>query len=444
MKFVFIITLILILSGCVLESDYRLISPSQSEDIFANNTNLVQSGENEFSVFKIIKNGNNYELRSASVKSEDNLVSFSYETMSKEVLISGMPNYPDYFALQMSVADDSFQHFLIRVTGRNVGLGIIDVEAVMEAGYVLRGISKNDAGEWIVTDRVFLDRLYTAAIDQGVLGQDETGDPESGMRSYNMDDPVQAAEFEAALEAAILREEIKIGARPAATSFNPDILKNEWSELVPAGRTLLQEMAPVDGVIQFEADVKAEMLRLPWYDRGYLVGVYGGWTPQNLIFYYLYDGDDEMVRLDGKALGLHGFNAKNPLKINESTVLPYLWFFTFFVRGDDGPFLLAQNANDRFLPKELEDYDIQTQNALRDLPRPAVCEQQSEAEGFECSAVVMYSNALFDALFSVSPLGEIVMKEDVVIGENLSERVDAPISAGEVNGQVQKISISAL
>jgi len=92
-----------------------------------------------------------------------------------------------------------------------------------------------------------------------------------------------------------------------------------------------------------------------WYDRGYLVGVYGGWTPHNLIFYYLYDGDDEMVRLDGKALGLHGFNARNPLKINESTVLPYLWFFTFFVRGDDGPFLLAQNANDRFLPKELED-----------------------------------------------------------------------------------------
>jgi len=56
----------------------------------------------------------------------------------------------------------------------------------------------------------------------------------------------------------------------------------------------------------------------------------------------------------------------------------------------------------------------------------------------------MYSNALFDALFSVSPLGEIVMKEDVVIGENLSERVDAPITVGEVNGQVREISISAL
>ena len=106
-------------------------------------------------------------------------------------------------------------------------------------------------------------------------------------------------------------------------------------------------------------------------------------------------------------------------------MLEYLRFFCFYVRGDEGPFLIAESANDTYIPKNLDD---RTKSVIEGTIRPASYEGKNAEGHFLCDAVVYYSNALFIANFAVEPGGMIRMLDDQPIATDLAVKVDAPVA----------------
>lgn len=164
---------------------------------------------------------------------------------------------------------------------------------------------------------------------------------------------------------------------------------------------------------------------LPFYEQVALIRVKDpAWTPQNLFIYYLTD-QGNLYWLNGTSPPIHEVNAKAPIRITEENVLDYLRFFCFFVRGEEGPFLISEAMDDPYLPKQLDD---KTKTVIENTVRPASYEGKNDQGYFLCDAVVYYSNALFIANFAVQPGGMIEMLDDEPIAADLPVRVDAPVS----------------
>jgi len=188
----------------------------------------------------------------------------------------------------------------------------------------------------------------------------------------------------------------------------------------------LDQVSPIDGKYKTSPQTTQVGWRaLPFYERVVLIRVRdSSWSPKNLNIYYL-TLDGSLFRLNGTSPPIHEVNAKAPIKVTEQNVLDYLRFFCFFVRGEEGPFLIAEDMDNPYLPKNMDD---QTRTAIENTIRPASYEGKNEQGFFLCDGVVFYSNALFIANFAVQPTGMIEMLDDDPIATNLTAKVEAPIS----------------
>ncbi len=188
----------------------------------------------------------------------------------------------------------------------------------------------------------------------------------------------------------------------------------------------LEQINPIDGKYKVSPQTtQVSWRQLPFYERVALIKVHDpSWANKKLNIYYLTDQGD-LYRLNGTSPPIHEVNAKAPIKVSEENVLEYLRFFCFFVRGEEGPFLIAESLEDPYIPK---DSDEQTKAVIGGTIRPASYEGKNEQGFFLCDAVVYYSNALFIANFAVQPGGMIEMLDDEPIAADLPVKVDAPIA----------------
>lgn len=188
----------------------------------------------------------------------------------------------------------------------------------------------------------------------------------------------------------------------------------------------LDQVNPIGGKYKVSpATTKVEYRMLPFYDQVAMIRVKDpAWTPKNLFIYYLTD-QGNLYWLNGTSPPIHEVNAKAPVKITDDNVLEYLKFFCFFVRGEEGPFLIAESMTDPYIPKQVDD---KTRSVIEGTIRPASYEGKNEKGQFMCDAVVYYSNALFIANFAVQPGGMIEMLNDEPIAADLSVKIDAPVS----------------
>jgi hypothetical protein len=145
--------------------------------------------------------------------------------------------------------------------------------------------------------------------------------------------------------------------------------------------------------------------------------------PRNIVLYYLVD-QGTPYRLNGQSWPIHEINAKAPVKLAQEYILDYLKFFCFFVRGEEGPFLIAEQIDQPYMPKNM---DAQTQAVIAGTLRDASFEGMDANGNYMCDAVVFYSNALFIANFQIQPGGFIEMLDDETLAADLPVRVDAPI-----------------
>jgi len=131
---------------------------------------------------------------------------------------------------------------------------------------------------------------------------------------------------------------------------------------------------------------------------------------------------DALFRLNGTSSPIHEVNGKEMPLIEERTVLHYLNFFCFFVRGEEGPFLIVDRPENGFIP-DLGDRSSDIANTFR----PPRVWGKNEQGFWLVSGLVYYSNAVFLADFIVQPGGMIEMVCDTDIVADLPARVDAPL-----------------
>jgi len=188
----------------------------------------------------------------------------------------------------------------------------------------------------------------------------------------------------------------------------------------------LEQINPIDGKYHVKAEsTQVEWRMLPFYDQVALIRVKDpNWTNPKLNIYYLTD-QGNLFRLNGTSPPIHEVNAKAPIKVTEENVLEYLRFFCFFVRGEEGPFYVAESMEDSNMPTEM---DETTRSVIEGTIRPATFEGVNEQGHYLCDAVVFYSNALFIANFAVQPTGMIEMLDDEPIAADLPVRVEVPVS----------------
>jgi hypothetical protein len=202
---------------------------------------------------------------------------------------------------------------------------------------------------------------------------------------------------------------------------------NNWNAVQGAELAgFLEQIDPIDGKYRVSVETAQVHWRmLPFYDAVALVRVRdSGWANQKLYIYYLTD-QGNLFRLNGTSPPIHEVNAKAPIKVTEANVLDYLRFFCFFVRGEEGPFYVAESMDDPNMPKQM---DETTRSVIEGTVRPANYEHKNEQGHYLCDAVVFYSNALFIANFAVQPTGMIEMLDDEPIAADLPVRVETPVS----------------
>ncbi len=165
--------------------------------------------------------------------------------------------------------------------------------------------------------------------------------------------------------------------------------------------------------------------KMPFYDNVVLIRLRDkSWGKSKLNIYYLTD-QGNLFRLNGTSPPIHEVNAKAPIKVTEDNVIEYLKFFCFFVRGEEGPFLIAESMDDPYIPQNM---DPKTKAVIEGTVRAATYEGKNDQGHFLCDAVVFYSNALFIANFAVQPSGMIEMLDDEPIAADLPVKVDAPVT----------------
>lgn len=188
----------------------------------------------------------------------------------------------------------------------------------------------------------------------------------------------------------------------------------------------LDQINPIDGKYRTSpASTQVAWRTLPFYETVALIRVRDpNWVNKDLCIYYLTD-QGNLFRLNGTSPPIHEVNNKAPVKINPDNVLEYLRFFCFFVRGDAGPFYIAEDITDANMPTDM---DGTTRSVIEGTIRPASFEGMNEQGHFLCDAVVFYSNALFIANFAVQPNGMIEMLNDEPIAGDLSSSINRPIA----------------
>lgn len=189
---------------------------------------------------------------------------------------------------------------------------------------------------------------------------------------------------------------------------------------------LLDQVGTIDGRYDTSAtSTKGAWRALPFYEDVVLIRLQDDtWGKENLNVFYLAK-EGELTRLDGTSLPIHDTNRTAPIHVSEDNVLDYLRFFCFFVRGEDGPFLICEDMNEPGLPKAP---DQATARAIEGTLRPATYEGQNVEGHYMCDAIVYYANALFLANFAIQPTGMIEMLEDNPLLQDLPMRVNAPVA----------------
>lgn len=118
--------------------------------------------------------------------------------------------------------------------------------------------------------------------------------------------------------------------------------------------------------------------------------------------------------LDGSSGPVFLANADETLQIDASTVLDYLRFFCFAVRGESGAFLLFETAPET-MPPGADD--------VARLAQPLTLRETSVGESLLAEGTMVYAGNAFHSVLSVEPTGEVTMLDDDPLAASIPAQV---------------------
>lgn len=211
---------------------------------------------------------------------------------------------------------------------------------------------------------------------------------------------------------------------PAPQSWDSPL---QWEE-IPEKDSMIKQFS--ENQIKYNVDQSTHfhMAVLPFYDphRVRILRVQSPkWVQKHLTLYFLIN-EDKMRALDGTSSPIHQCNYEVGINLTQDNVLDYLRFFCFFVRGDEGAFLIAEGIEQKEIPKSLSKKEGMD---LKKILRPAIYQGYDQRrKEFLAQAKVYYSNHIFGARFIIEQSGMIKMHDDNPIMNDLSKKIERPIA----------------
>ena len=171
-----------------------------------------------------------------------------------------------------------------------------------------------------------------------------------------------------------------------------------------------------------EATARLSQCALPFYSKHVLVWASDTSWPADVGPFWLLVTPGRVFLLDGASAPVHDVNESDPIEVTDDNVLDYLRFFTYFVQGDEGPFLIVEDLEHPAL--DTEKLTPSHRLALEETIRPPVFDGREADGAMLATASILYGADLFTARFSITRNGMIEMIDDEPVAADLPVRED--------------------
>jgi len=182
--------------------------------------------------------------------------------------------------------------------------------------------------------------------------------------------------------------------------------QNKWSRLeIIDGNKILDKLDSNKDAIVFSKTVtEVSYQKLPFYNNYKLYRLINYATMP--VFTMLYLGDsDRFLTIDGLSNPIYIANEKDPIKLNEVTIIPYLDFFFEHVKGSEGDVFLIKDPKRMPFMKYLN--DNQKQNIEKSFKPIEVTYPKENNKNFEITGNLYYGGGIINASISVDTDGKI-------------------------------------
>jgi hypothetical protein len=162
-----------------------------------------------------------------------------------------------------------------------------------------------------------------------------------------------------------------------------------------------------DAIIFSKDTTEVSKRSLPFYSKYVLYRLVNYATMPTFTLMYLSNGE-EFITVDGTANPIYDVNQKDPIRLNEMTVIPYLDFFFSNVQGSEGDvFLIKDPRKMPFLDSLNAEQRQSVVNSFKPLRVTPVPVQHS----FRVSGTIYYGGGLIAATIEVSSDGRLSFQE---------------------------------
>ncbi len=202
-----------------------------------------------------------------------------------------------------------------------------------------------------------------------------------------------------------------------------------WQACGPAeiGELLAELRSQAPRSFASVAVLRASRARLPFYGEHELFDLLLHGV-QGIERAVLLRSPSHMQWLDGQSSPIHAVNELESLQLTEETVLDYVRFFLFAIRGDQGAFVLIEDPGELTAAScgaaEQAGEPATRLAAARAKWQPLHVDGHADDGRFRAQATVAYAGGLFASVFAVKRNGEIEMVDDQPIAS--LQGIDSP------------------
>src|SRR5215471_19601771 len=182
--------------------------------------------------------------------------------------------------------------------------------------------------------------------------------------------------------------------------------------------------------------IRGSIAALPPYQTQHLlqlVAKYRAAEAWHVTLYALYSEDATPLLLNGESGAVYIANEREQLQLTEETVVDYVRFFCFAVRGPEGPFILIEPSKP----------DQAKSGKLAELAKPISVTGRDESQRILCEAVMEYNGGVFNATMAVAAGGQIEMVDDLPLTADFQEG-ELPVLPDLGSGSALRLHVSAM
>lgn len=165
-----------------------------------------------------------------------------------------------------------------------------------------------------------------------------------------------------------------------------------------------------DAVIFSKDTTEVSIRPLPFYTRYKLFRLVNYATMPVFSLMYLSSGED-FIAVDGTAQPIYDVNQKDPIRLNEMNVIPYLDFFFGNVQGSEGDVFLIKD------PKRmpfLESLSMEQRQSVIATFKPLRVSHEPEGP-YKVKGTIYYGGGLIAATILVFPDGRLAFEEQSLL-----------------------------